>query len=73
MSKESLSQEKITSEIKTLLEDFNGRLNDMRKDLNKMLDQGTKVVEDRPLMAVGISFGLGLLIGIVLDRSSRKD
>lgn len=68
-----MTEEAVMKEMRQLREEFSKRLGDMRTELDKVVETGKKVVEERPLLALGVAFAFGVVIGVILDRSASRD
>ena len=66
-----MSKENIEEPIKALRSEIEKRFNEVREKLDRALDSSKKIVEERPLVAVGIAFAFGIFMGVLLGRKSK--
>ena len=52
--------------LKTMKEDIAKELQQTREAMMKEMKMGREYFEDRPMLAIGIAFGVGLAIGAVI-------
>jgi ElaB/YqjD/DUF883 family membrane-anchored ribosome-binding protein len=50
--------------------DMDKRLDDLRTQMNAVSRRATKVVAERPLLALGVAFVAGMALGIALSKAS---
>jgi len=55
--------------IKSLRTDVDKRLGDLKVELDDIQQKAAKKVTERPLLALGVAFAVGMAIGIVLANS----
>ena len=61
--------------LKAMKEDIAKELQQTRETMTKEMKKGREYVEDRPMFAVGLAFGVGLVIGAItaIAMSKGKD
>ena len=61
--------------LKAIKEDIAKELQDTRETMMKEMKMGREYFEDRPMLAVGLAFGVGLAIGAIIAfaMSNGKD
>ncbi len=72
----SLAKEKEAEEIRAMEEDFRGlkkdldtRYVELRGQVKDLQQKATKTVTERPLLALGVAFVVGMAFGIALSGS----
>jgi ElaB/YqjD/DUF883 family membrane-anchored ribosome-binding protein len=72
----SLAKDKEAEEIRTLVEDFkalrkdlDARYIELRGQVKDLQQKATKTVTERPVLALGIAFVVGMAFGIALSGS----
>jgi ElaB/YqjD/DUF883 family membrane-anchored ribosome-binding protein len=56
--------------VRNLRKDVNMQLIDLKAQLNAAQKRATSEIEERPMLALGVAFIVGMAIGIALPRSS---
>ena len=56
--------------MKSLRTDVDKRLTDLKVELDDVQEKAAKKVVERPLLALGVAFAVGMAIGIALANSS---
>ena len=71
-----LAKNKDAEEIKAMEEDFkalkkdiDARYVDLRAQVKDLQQKATKTVSERPLLALGVAFVVGMALGVALSRS----
>jgi ElaB/YqjD/DUF883 family membrane-anchored ribosome-binding protein len=54
-----------------LKEEVNRRLADFRDGFEESLETGRRMVQERPLMAVGAALAVGVLLGMIVGRKTN--
>ena len=67
--KESEELKTIEGEVKDLRKDLDTRLVDLREQVKTYQHKASKTVAERPLLALGVAFAIGLALGIALSWS----
>jgi len=60
----------IEKDVKDLKKDFDISLVDLRKQVDDLQKKAAKTVTERPLLALGVAFAVGMAFGIAISRSS---
>jgi ElaB/YqjD/DUF883 family membrane-anchored ribosome-binding protein len=60
----------VEKDVKDLRKDMDRRLDDLRAQMNAVSQKATKVVAERPLLALGVAFVAGMALGIALSKAS---
>jgi ElaB/YqjD/DUF883 family membrane-anchored ribosome-binding protein len=60
----------VEESVKDLRKDMDKRLDDLRAQMNAVSQRATKVVAERPLLALGVAFVAGMALGIALSKAS---
>ena len=55
--------------IKSLRTDVDKRLTDLKAEMDEVQQKAAKKVMERPLLALGVAFAVGMAIGIALANS----
>ena len=69
--KEERKIEQLQKQIEDMKQQLENRMVEMRFDADKAMEKGREVVRDRPLTAVGIAFGVGLIVGAILLKAFK--
>ena len=56
--------------MKSLRTDVDKRLTDLKVELDDVQEKAAKKVVERPLLALGVAFAVGMAIGIALANAS---
>jgi len=67
--KESVELKTIEGEVKDLRKDVDARLTELREQVRALQQKAAKTVVERPLLALGVAFVVGMAFGIALSRS----
>lgn len=62
-------KEKIPEVLKQFQEQYDRKLDEVRATVDGLREAGTKTVTERPLLALGVAFVLGLSLAVALARS----
>jgi len=62
-------KEKIAEVLRQFQEQYDRKLDELRATVDGLRETGTKTVTERPLLALGVAFVLGLSLGVALARS----
>jgi len=68
--KEAHDVREVEHYVKELGKDVDKRLDDLKVQMNVISQKATKTVEERPLLALAVTFVVGVAVGIVLSKSS---
>jgi|YelNatPaOPRAMG01_1025707.scaffolds.fasta_scaffold228574_2 ElaB/YqjD/DUF883 family membrane-anchored ribosome-binding protein len=68
--KEALLPEELRREIKERIEKG---LEELRKRAAELAERRKEIIEDKALLAIGISFIIGFALGALLSRSKDKE
>jgi ElaB/YqjD/DUF883 family membrane-anchored ribosome-binding protein len=75
-SASNLARDKETAEIRAMEEDFkalkkdlDARYVELRNEIKDLQQKATKTVTERPLLALGVAFVVGMAFGIALSGS----
>lgn len=60
----------IEEDLKTLWKDLDARLSELREQVKDLQQKAAKTVTERPLMALGVAFVVGMAFGIAVSRSA---
>ena len=67
--KEAEELKAIEGEVKDLRKDLDARMADLREQVKTYQQKASKVVAERPLLALGVAFAIGMAFGIALSNS----
>ena len=67
--KESEELKIIEGQVKDLRKDVDTRLTELRDQVRTLQQKAAKTVVERPLLALGVAFLVGMAFGIALSRS----
>jgi ElaB/YqjD/DUF883 family membrane-anchored ribosome-binding protein len=68
--KELEEMKAIEKDVKDLKKDLDTRLVELGKQVDDLQKKAAKTVTERPLLALGVAFAVGMAFGIALSRSS---
>lgn len=55
--------------VKSLREDLDSRLTDLKAELDDVEKKAAKTMKERPMLALGIAFVVGMAFGVALAKS----
>lgn len=58
----------IEKDLRDLRNDLDSRLVELRKQVDDLQKRAEKTVTERPLLALGVAFAVGMAFGIALSR-----
>ncbi len=67
--KELEEMKTIEQDVQALRKDLDARLAELRGQVKDLQQKATKAVVERPLLALGVAFVVGMAFGIALSRS----
>ena len=70
MSKEKDNVRDVVDLVKDLRKDMDKSLVEVRGQLRLLQKEATRTVKDKPLLALGVAFVVGMAIGIALSKSN---
>ncbi len=59
----------IEQQFKDLRQDLDAGLGELRAEVKDLREKAAKTVAERPLLALGVAFVVGMAFGIALSRS----
>lgn len=59
----------IEQQFKDLRQDLDAGLGELRTEVKDLREKAAKTVAERPLLALGVAFVVGMAFGIALSRS----
>ena len=62
-------KEKTAEALRQFQEQYDRKLDELRAMVDGLRERGTKTVTERPFLALGVAFALGLSLGVALARS----
>lgn len=68
--KELEEMKTIEKDVKDLRKDLDTRLVELRKQVDDLQKKAAKTVTERPLLALGVAFAVGMAFGIAISRIS---
>ena len=68
--KEAPDLQDVQEYMKSLRADMDKRLTDLKAEMDVIQDKAAKKVVERPLLALGVAFAVGMAIGIALTNAS---
>jgi ElaB/YqjD/DUF883 family membrane-anchored ribosome-binding protein len=60
----------VEDSVKDLRRDMDKRLDDLRAQMNAVSQRASRVVAERPLLALGVAFVAGMALGIALSKAN---
>ncbi|HYW01242.1 MAG TPA: hypothetical protein VE862_07210 [Candidatus Acidoferrum sp.] len=70
MSKEKDNVRDVVDQVKDLRKNMDKSLVEVRGQLRLLQKEATRTVKDKPLLALGVAFVVGMAIGIALSKSN---
>ncbi len=68
--KETLEIRNIEEYVKDLRKDVDKRLSELRVQVDDLRQRATSTVAERPMLALGVAFVVGMALGVALSKSS---
>jgi ElaB/YqjD/DUF883 family membrane-anchored ribosome-binding protein len=69
-NKEAQEVRDIEQNVRELRKDVDKRLEELKAQMNVITQKATKTVAERPLLALGVAFVVGMAVGIALSKAS---
>jgi len=66
--KEAEEMKVIEKDVKELRKDLDTRLTELRAQVKDLQQKAAKTVAERPMLALGVAFVIGMAFGIALSR-----
>ena len=60
---------KVEDYVKDLRKDIDKRFNDLSKQTAPVRHRATKVINERPLLALAVAFVVGMAVGVAISKS----
>ena len=70
MSKEKDNVRDVVDIVKDLRKDMDKSLVEVKGQLRLLQKEATRTVKDKPLLALGVAFVVGMAVGIALSKSN---
>ena len=70
MSKEKDNVRDVVDQVRDLRKSMDKNLVEVRGQLKLLQREATRTVKDKPLLALGVAFIVGMAVGIALSKSS---
>jgi len=70
LSKEKDNVRDVVDQVKDLRKNMDKSLVEVRGQLRLLQKEATRTVKDKPLLALGVAFVVGMAIGIALSKSN---
>lgn len=70
MSKEKDNVRDVVDQVKDLRKNMDKSLIEVKGQLRLLQKEATRTVKDKPLLALGVAFVVGMAIGIALSKSN---
>ena len=70
MSKEKDNVRDVVDQVKDLRKNMDKNLVEVKGQLRLLQKEATRTVKDKPLLALGVAFVVGMAIGIALSKSN---
>jgi ElaB/YqjD/DUF883 family membrane-anchored ribosome-binding protein len=67
--KELKEMRKVEDYVKDLRKDIDKRLSDLSEQMRPVRHRTAKMITERPLLALGVAFVVGVAVGIALSKS----
>ena len=69
MSKKKDASGDVPEYMKSLRKDMDSRLTDLKAELDDVQKKAAKTMKERPMLALGIAFLVGMAFGVALAKS----
>jgi len=70
MSKERDNVRDVVDQVKDLRKNMDKSLVEVKSQLRLLQKEATRTVKDKPLLALGVAFVVGMAVGIALSKSN---
>ena len=70
MSKEKDNARDVVDQVKDLRKNMDKNLVEVKGQLRLLQKEATRTVKDKPLLALGVAFVVGMAVGIALSKSN---
>ena len=70
MSKEKDNVRDVVDQVKDLRKNMDKSLVEVKSQLRLLQKEATRTVKDKPLLALGVAFVVGMAVGIALSKSN---
>ncbi|HKM76922.1 MAG TPA: hypothetical protein VJZ32_10950 [Candidatus Bathyarchaeia archaeon] len=70
MSKEKDNVRDVVDQVKDLRKNMDKSLVEVKGQLRLLQKEATRTVKDKPLLALGVAFVVGMAVGIALSKSN---
>ncbi|MGO9645668.1 MAG: hypothetical protein ACLPY5_13100 [Candidatus Bathyarchaeia archaeon] len=70
MSKEKDNVRDVVDQVKDLRKNMDKNLVEVKGQLRLLQKEATRTVKDKPLLALGVAFVVGMAVGIALSKSN---
>jgi ElaB/YqjD/DUF883 family membrane-anchored ribosome-binding protein len=67
--KEIKEMRKVEDYVRDFRKDMDKRLSDLREQMRPVRHRAAKTITERPLLALGIAFVVGMAVGVALSKS----
>jgi ElaB/YqjD/DUF883 family membrane-anchored ribosome-binding protein len=67
--KEIKEMRKVEDYVRDLRKDMDKRLADLREQMRPVRHRAARTITERPLLALGVAFVIGMAIGVALSKS----
>jgi ElaB/YqjD/DUF883 family membrane-anchored ribosome-binding protein len=67
--KELEEMRKVEDYVKDLRKDIDKRFTDLSEQMGPVRDRAAKAITERPLLALGVAFVVGVAVGVAISRS----
>ena len=68
--KEAQDVRDVEESVESVRKDMDKRLDDLKAQMTVISQKATKTVVERPLLALAVTFAVGMAMGIALSRTS---
>ncbi len=69
--KELKEMRKVEDYVKDLRKDIDKRFGDLSKQMGPVRHRATKAINERPLLALGVAFVVGVAVGVAISSKSK--
>jgi ElaB/YqjD/DUF883 family membrane-anchored ribosome-binding protein len=69
--KELKEMRKVEDYVKDLRKDIDKRFSDLSEQMGPVRHRATKAINERPLLALGVAFVVGVAVGVAISSKSK--
>ncbi len=71
VSKRDRDEEKMEASVKSLRDDIDKRLDELKVQIDDIQEKAVKSVSEQPALALGVAFVAGMALGVALSKAGE--